>query len=151
MRFPKQKAGCPKATLELMEELQVLKRKQYIPSYQSNQIAFTNMLINHYDSLTDTEKKFVLMKSIIYATIEIGIKKEMLNIWETKIKDRIISDFDIHEYTVFSWSCFNNNDHYMSSPSSCPYMCQIWCEMQKRAKHNQVEAQALNCTCRQAA
>jgi hypothetical protein len=150
MIFPKEKIGCSKATLELMEELHVLKRKQHMSSYLSNQIGFTNMLIDHYDSLKDTEKKFVLMKSIIYSTIEIGIKKEMRSIWETRIKDRIVSDFDIHEYTVFSWSCFNNSNHYTSS-SSCPYMCEIWRERQKRTENNDVGRPLSNCTCKQAA
>jgi hypothetical protein len=74
--------------------------------------------LNHYNSLSDEDEKFVLMQLIIQA---INDKKGLVELefyWEN-VKGLLIKDFKIHQYTIFYWSVFhaeNANEEWVISP-----------------------------------
>ncbi|MCP2026625.1 hypothetical protein L1276_001769 [Flavobacterium sp. HSC-32F16] len=64
--------------------------------------------ISHYRRLGDDEK-FVLMQAIIQANEDQREEESFLKYWIV-IQDLLIQDFHIHEYTVYYWSCFDNEN-----------------------------------------
>ena len=62
----------------------------------------------HYDEQTDEDKKFSLMLMLIQALTEIEDEATFHENWNL-LKERILKDFKIHEYTVFYWCCFDVN------------------------------------------
>lgn len=80
--------------------------------------------ISLYETLTDDDKKFVLMELIIQAT-EDQATDELFLKYCNRIKMFIVKDFKIHEYTVHYWSYFDNE-----SLEDCwnitPLMRQLW-------------------------
>jgi hypothetical protein len=64
--------------------------------------------ISHYKKVIDGDKKFVLMEIIIQATND-QPQETFLKYWK-EIQPLLQKDFEIHEYTIFYWSCFEKLD-----------------------------------------
>ncbi len=62
----------------------------------------------HYDEQTDEDKKFSLMEMLIQAITDTNNKSEFEKYWN-KLKELLIKDFELHEYTIFYWSCLGEN------------------------------------------
>ena len=117
---PKYRYGTKKAIAELVA--------QYDYSYADwmqdwpYEIADPKEIENyfqHYVEQTDDDKKFILMEMLIQALTDIENKNSFNRKWKL-LKEMIIKDFKIHEYTIFYWSCFDQNlndcwkiSHYM--------------------------------------
>ncbi|QSB27123.1 hypothetical protein [Flavobacterium sp. CLA17] len=65
--------------------------------------------ISHYRKLIDDDEKFVLMQAIIQANEDQNQPEQFLKYWIT-VQDLLKTDFCIHEYTVYYWSCFDTED-----------------------------------------
>lgn len=77
-----------------------------------------------YDQVTDDDEKFVLMELLIQATTEQPTSWDLYHSW-LELKQRLIQDFLIHEYTVYYWCCFDNKD-IEECWSITPYMRELW-------------------------
>jgi len=65
--------------------------------------------LDHYRTLTDDDKKFVLMEGIIDATEYQTTDKLFIKNCE-KVKLLLEKDFPIHAYTIYNWACFDIED-----------------------------------------
>ena len=87
--------------------------------------------ISHYDETTDEDEKFVLMELIIQATEDQEKQKSFTKYWD-RVKPVLEKDFNIHEYTIHYWSCFDNEDE-----EDCwkitPLMRQLWADRINRS------------------
>ena len=87
--------------------------------------------IYHYDETTDEDEKFVLMELIIQATEDQEKQKLFTKYWN-RVKFILEKDFNIHEYTIHYWSCFDNEDE-----EDCwkitPLMRQLWADRINRS------------------
>lgn len=59
----------------------------------------------HYDEQSDEDKKFSLMEMLIQALDEVEHPSDFEKYW-TALEQRIRQNFDLHEYTIFYWCCF---------------------------------------------
>lgn len=82
----------------------------------------------HYKEQTDEDKKIVIMQMLIQALEEVKDKSRFFDYLKI-IKSILIKDFNIHQYTIFYWCCFNNSleDSWMITP----YLRQLWDEKVK--------------------
>lgn len=82
----------------------------------------------HYDEQIDEDKKFSLMEMLIQALTDIENEADFNTNWKL-LKEKIIKDFKIHEYTIFYWCCFGE------SLSDCwkisPKMRELWNEIKR--------------------
>jgi len=62
--------------------------------------------IDHYDKLTDDDKKFVLMQGILDATEYQPTEELFFKYWNI-VRQILDKDFAIHEYTVHYYACFD--------------------------------------------
>jgi hypothetical protein len=63
--------------------------------------------IAHYSTLKDEDKKFVLMEAILQACDELE-PNDLEKYWPI-VRDLLLSNFSIHESSIFYWSCFEND------------------------------------------
>ena len=129
VKEPKFRFGKEKAIIELAEELGLSYNKEMQDwSYEVAEPDNIDMYIKHYDKLIDENKKFVLMEIMIQATTDQGNLNDLKKYW-TKLKTRLISDNEIHESTIYYWSCFDN-----VSLNNCweitPFIRNLWKEIQ---------------------
>ncbi len=80
----------------------------------------------HYDEQKDEDKKFSLMEMLIQALTNIEDQREFDKNWKLLIP-RIVKDFELHEYTVFYWSCFR--EKLKDGWKVTPYMRELWTQM----------------------
>lgn len=82
----------------------------------------------HYEEQIDEDKKFSLMEMLIQALTDIENETDFNKYWKI-LREKIIEDFKIHEYTVFYWSCFGENlsDCWKITPS----MRELWNEIKR--------------------
>jgi hypothetical protein len=85
--------------------------------------------IDHYQLITDEDKKFVLMEGIIQATEDQPTGELFIKYWH-KIKPALERDFATHEYTIHYWACFDNKDGDDYWNISV-LMRQLWAEKKK--------------------
>jgi hypothetical protein len=107
---PTFRCGTRKAIDELAEELN-LPNKMTMQDW-SYEVANPNDIdkyIFHYVSTKDDDKKFVLMEIIIQATEEQNTEELFQNYCEA-IKPILEADFRLHEFTIYYWSCFDNEN-----------------------------------------
>lgn len=65
--------------------------------------------IQHYSEENDNDKRFALMEIIIQATEDQDVESEFLKY--SKIISKILNDnFALHEYSIFYWSNFDNEN-----------------------------------------
>jgi predicted ATP-dependent endonuclease of OLD family len=62
-----------------------------------------------YGLLKDEDEKFALMQIIIQAT-EDQPNEEQFEKYCNTIKPLLITDFKIHEYSIYYWCCFENEN-----------------------------------------
>lgn len=79
-----------------------------------------------YDEQTDEDKKFSIMKMLIQSLTDIENQNDFDKNCK-RLKKRILKDFEIHEYTIFYWCCFDieTDDIWKISP----YMRELWKEI----------------------
>jgi hypothetical protein len=124
---PNFRCGTRKAIDELAEELN-LPNEMWMQDWPYEVVIPDDIekYIDHYLKLTDDDKKFVLMEGIIQATEDQETEVQFLKYWN-RINSLLENDFCIHEYSVYYWSCFDNeniDDCWRISP----YMRQFWME-----------------------
>lgn len=80
--------------------------------------------INYYTTEPDEDNKFALMEIIIQATEDQTTENDFLKYLKIVI-NLLKENFHLHEYSVFYWSCFENEnieDCWKVSPS----MRELW-------------------------
>ncbi|MEJ5146924.1 hypothetical protein [Sphingobacterium sp. MYb388] len=65
--------------------------------------------LDHYKTLTDDDKKFLLMEGIIDATEYQPTETLFIKNCD-KVKLLLEKDFHIHAYTIYQWACFDIAD-----------------------------------------
>jgi len=78
-------------------------------SYTAGNPCEIEKYISLYGLTTDEDEKFVLMELIIQATEDQETEELFAKYWN-KIKPILEKDFKIHEYTIYYWSCFDNEN-----------------------------------------
>ena len=127
VREPKFRCGTKKAIDELVAEYNYpfADWMQDWP-YEIAESKEIGNYFRHYDEQKDDDKKFSLMEMLIQSLTDIENEIKFNENWNL-LRERIIKDFKIHEYTVFYWSCFDVNisDCWKVSPK----MRELWKEM----------------------
>lgn len=129
IKEPKFRCGTKKAIDEL-----VLKYKYPYADWMQDwpyEIADPKRIdeyFTHYFEQTDEDKKFSLMEILIQAITDIENESKFEKYW-SKLKKILFQDFDIHEYTVYYWSCIGEDlkDCWKITPS----MRIFWFEIKK--------------------
>ena len=105
---PNFRCGTKKAIDELAEELN-LPNEKWMQDWPIEVIITSDIekYIHHYDTLTDDDKKFVLMQGILDAT-EYQPTQELFNKYWTTVRQILEKNFAIHEYTIHQYSCLDN-------------------------------------------
>jgi hypothetical protein len=80
--------------------------------------------LDHYESITNEDDKFVLMEMIIQAT-EYQRNDQDFAKYCSIIKDLLIKDFAIHQYTIYYWAAMDQAD-LSDSWKIAPLMREIW-------------------------
>ena len=65
--------------------------------------------INHYNIEIDEDKRFALMEIIIQATVD-QPTIENFKKYSATVEKLLIENFQLHAYTIFYWSCFDNEN-----------------------------------------
>ena len=119
------RCGTRKAIDELAEELN-LPNETWMQDWPYEVVIPEDVekYIEHYEKLTDEDKKFVLMEGIIQATEDQDTGVYFLKYWN-RIKPLLENDFYIHEFTVYYWSCFDNKN-IKDCWKITPFMRQLW-------------------------
>lgn len=81
--------------------------------------------ITHYKTLTDDNEKFTLMEIIIQALTDQDDEK-LEKYWK-EVKEFLKANFEIHEYSIYYWSCFENDD-LEDCWQITPHMRSLWKE-----------------------
>ncbi len=80
--------------------------------------------IDHYDKLTDDDKKFVLMEGILDTTEYQPTEELFLKYWNI-VRQILNRDFALHEYTIHTYACLD-----LKTDKECykltPCMQDIW-------------------------
>lgn len=122
---PRIRYGNPKAITELAVELNLpYNRNMQDWSYEVANPDDMDKYILHYRRATNEDKKFVLMEIIIQATESQTNEIVFMEYWQ-QIKPMIESDFAIHEYTVYYWCCFDQDD-LNNCWTITPLMREVW-------------------------
>lgn len=126
MKEPEARYGTQKAIHELSKELHMPyeDRMQDRP-YEAAKADKINEYISYYNSITDEDKKFVLMQAIIKATEGHRNEKEIFLEYRETIKSLLEKDFHIHEYTIYQRCCFDNNK-IDDCRDITPFMRKLW-------------------------
>ena len=107
---PKFRCGTKKAKYELADELNLpIDSSTQDWSYTAGNPNDIKKYISHYNLTPDEDKKFVIMEIIIQATEDQREKANFQKYWD-KIKTLLETDFSTHEYTIFYWSCFDEQN-----------------------------------------
>ncbi len=85
--------------------------------------------IVHYAKLTDEDEQFTLMESIIQLTEDQTTEALFIKYWQ-QIKPILQKDFYIHEYTIYYWACFDD-ENQVDCWKIAPLMRQLWQENHK--------------------
>lgn len=78
--------------------------------------------IQEYSKLVDDDEKFLLMKGLLYALDE--LQGEKFEVYSKKIIEFLKSDFGIHEFTIYYWTCYGSE--YESGFTITTLMREIW-------------------------
>jgi hypothetical protein len=110
VKEPNFRCGTRKAIDELAKELN-LPNNEWMQDWPFEVIvpADIQKYIEHYQNLSDEDKKFVLMEGIIQATEEQPTEELFTKYWNI-IKLILENDFHIHEYTLHDWACFDSKN-----------------------------------------
>lgn len=124
---PAFRCGTKKAIDELARELN-LPNDKWMQDWPYEVVISSDIekYINHYNTLTDDDKKFVLMEGIIQS-IEDQSTDALFNRYWNIVRPLLKADFKIHEYTIYYWSCFDN-ENIDDCWNITPLMRQLWIE-----------------------
>ena len=116
---PTSRYGTRKAIDELAVELN-LPNENWMQDWPIEVIvpADIQLYIDHYDKLTDDDKKFVLMEGILDA-IEYQPTEELFLKYWNRVVQILDKDFAIHEYTIHAYACLESEtieDCYKLTP-----------------------------------
>lgn len=95
-------------------------------SYEISNPDHIEQYLNLYPTLQDEDERFVLMEIIIQA-IEDQKEANFIFYWN-KVKLLLEKDFALHEYTIFYWCVFDNED-LEDCFSVSGYMRGLWFEI----------------------
>ena len=79
----------------------------------------------YYQKEIDDDKKFALMEIIIQALTEQN-EENLKRYWQI-VRQFLIKNFDIHQYSIFYWCCFDN-ENLEDCWQITPYMRTLWKE-----------------------
>lgn len=107
---PSFSCGTRKEIDELAEELN-LPNKKWIQEWPIEVLIPSDIkkYIEHYEKLTDEDKKFVLMEGILDLTENQPSEESFVKYWN-KVSRFLEKDFSIHEYSIYYWACFTIED-----------------------------------------
>lgn len=80
--------------------------------------------INYYTTEVDEDNKFALMEIIIQATEDQTTENDFLKYLKIVLK-LLKENFRLHEYSVFYWSCFQN-ENIEDCWNISPFMRELW-------------------------
>ncbi len=127
---PKFRCGKEKAIKELVAEYDYSHADwmQDWPYEIAESIEIENYF-RHYDEQTDEDKKFSLMEMLIQSLTDIEDQNDFDKNW-SRLRPKIIEDFEIHEYTIFYWSCFGEklSDCWKVTPN----MRELWIDIKEK-------------------
>jgi hypothetical protein len=140
MKEPKFRCGTRKAILEISTALELAydESMQDWP-YEVAQSSDIEKYLQHYGILSDDDEKFVLMEAIIQATTDQKDAKNLEQCWK-RTREFLLTDQHVHEYTIFYWCCFENED-MNNCWETTPLMRDLWFEIRKLKNlftHNKV-------------
>jgi hypothetical protein len=93
-------------------------------SYQIANYPDIDRYLDHYKLITNEDHKFVLMEIIIQAT-EDQPNAHSFARYCSIIKDLLLKDFAIHQYTIYYWAVIDRKD-LSNTWKSSPVMREIW-------------------------
>ena len=119
-----------KAMDELAKELNLLNEKwmQDCP-YEVVQPNDIEKYLKCYNETKDDDKKFILMKMLIQSIDEQINKEKFLYYWNI-VKILIEEDFLIHEYTIWYWCIFEEED-INNAWKITPFLRELWYKIKK--------------------
>lgn len=126
MKQPKLRFVTPKAIEDLTRNLNL----QYtLSDYQDWEFIVgkpedIEKYINYYTTEVDDDNKFALMEIIIQATEDQAMETDFLKYLKT-VLHLLKENFSLHEYSVFYWSCFDN-DAIEDCWKLSPHMRNLW-------------------------
>ena len=85
--------------------------------------------LEHYEFVNDDDRKFVLMKMLIQATDD-KAREGVLDVYWLKLKPLLLKDFKIHEYTIYYW-CVFDNENIEDCFAITPLMRAFWKSIRK--------------------
>lgn len=109
MKEPEFRCGARQAIEELAKELNLPYDSTMQDWPYDIEASDIETYISFYEREEDNDKKFVLMQLIIQATHEQGIESELIRYWN-RVKLLLIKDFTLHEYSIYYWCMFDNED-----------------------------------------
>ncbi|MBW3524821.1 hypothetical protein [Chryseobacterium sp. NKUCC03_KSP] len=80
--------------------------------------------INYYTTEVDEDNKFALMEIIIQTTEDQTTENDFLKYLKIVLK-LLKENFRLHEYSVFYWSCFEN-ENIEDCWKVSPFMRELW-------------------------
>lgn len=80
--------------------------------------------INYYTTEVDEDNKFALMEIIIQTTEDQTTENDFLKYLKIVLK-LLKENFRLHEYSIFYWSCFQN-ENIEDSWNVSPFMRELW-------------------------
>jgi hypothetical protein len=93
-------------------------------SYQIAEPADIQKYLDHYELITNEDDQFVLMEMIIQAT-EYQQSDPDFAKYCSIVKDLLIKDFTIHQYTIYYWAAMDQAD-LRDAWKIAPLMREIW-------------------------
>ena len=122
---PAFRCGTRKAIDELAVELN-LPNENWMQDWPIEVIipADIQIYIDHYDKLTDNDKKFVLMEGILDATEYQPTEELFLKYWN-RVRQILDKNFAIHEYTIHTYACLDT-ETIENCYKLTPGMREIW-------------------------
>ena len=127
---PTFRCGTRKAIDELAEELN-LPNEKWMQDWPIEVMVPSDIekYIQHYEKLTDEDKKFVLMEGILDVTEYQPTEDLFVKNWN-RVRKFLEKNFTIHEYTIYYWACFD-----IENIEDCwkitPLMRQLWSDHAK--------------------
>ena len=124
---PKFRCSTNKAILKIAKELQL----EYNSVMQDWEWEIANpkqieKYIECYKTLVDEDEKFTLMEIIIQALTDQDEDEKLKKYWE-EVKEFLKANFGVHEYSIFYWSCFEN-ENVEECWQITPQMRSLWKE-----------------------
>jgi hypothetical protein len=125
LKEPEFRCATKKAIDELADELNLINDASMQDwEYEVANSEDIEKYISHYKGQVDDDKKFVLMEIIIQATTDQDDINKFKKYWDI-IYPLIQDNFKTHEYSVYYWSCFDN-ENISDCWTITPNMREIW-------------------------